>query len=352
MKTNAIVRIILFSLTILVLIGILLAGLSFNWYMFDGDTFVSNGKDYLPVASDGLTAQGAADASQIRNVEIEWVSGSIVIKPDANSTQINIQETGFSNEKYQMVYSRIGDTLEIQYCEESMDFPSFGFSLNGNISKDLIITVPADWICDTLEIDAASASINISDMTIQKVDFDGASGACQFINCSVGAISMDTASGDVDFSGTLNVLDFNGASADCSIVVLNVPSKIDIDTASGDLELWLPEECGFSCSMDTMSGRFSSDFSSTMQNGHHVYGDGSCIIQVDAMSGDVCIRKLGSDSAAKAVPDETIPFCTDPTCNDLSHDHMHFVSTTKCINDNCTETSHEHENSHSDSNHH
>lgn len=321
MKNNAIIRIVLFSIAIVVLLGILLSGLAFGFFMYDRNSIVTNTYENqdLPLASDGTIAQGAVDAAQIRNLEIEWVAGSITIEPDEDTTQIIISESGITNAKYQMVYGRSGDTLEIQYCKDSIRFPSFGIS--AELSKDLVITVPAGWICDTLEIDAAAASVNVCDLTINEVDFDGASGACNFNNCAVGEIDMDTASGDVDFSGTLDVLNFDGASANCSILVSNVPRQIDIDTASGDLELYLPDECGFSCDMTTLSGSFSSDFAATMQNGYHVYGDGGCHITVDAMSGDVCVRKHGNTAAFVTTPDETRPLCSDPNCTDPAHDH-------------------------------
>ena len=40
-----------------------------------------------------------------------------------------------------------------------------------------------------------------------------------------------------------------------------------------------------------MSGNFDSDFTTTQRNGNYVAGDGRCHIEVDAMSGDVTIRK-------------------------------------------------------------
>lgn len=351
MKTNAIVRIVLFSIVIVVLLGILLACLAFGLYMFDGNTFVTTISDNqaLPVAYEGESSQGIVDASGIRNIEVEWVSGSVTVLPDENTDQILIRETGVTNDKYTMVYRQNGETLKVQYCEDSVSFPSFG--INAQVSKDLVITVPADWTCNTLAIDAASASVNISNLKINNVNFDGASGACKFSGCTVGSISMDTASGDVDFYGTLDVLDFDGASANCSILVSNVPQQIDIDTASGNLELYLPDECGFTCDMTTLSGSFSSDFEATNQNGHHVYGDGSCVIAIDAMSGDVCIRKHGSTAAFVATPDETISLCTDPDCTDAEHDHSHISSTESCTTENCTDESHGHTASHSGKHH-
>ena len=142
-----------------------------------------------------------------------------------------------------------------------------------------------------LEIDAASADVDIRDMTIQEFDFDGASGRCTLTDCAVGEMSLDTASGDVTFSGTLDTLDCDGASAKLQLELRNTPRSIDMDTASGSLTLVLPEDCGFTVSLDALSGRFSSDFATTTQNGRHIYGDGSCKIDVSSMSGGVTIRK-------------------------------------------------------------
>lgn len=291
MKANAIVRIILFSIAILVLLSILGAGLAFNLFAIDIDSFiVSNGTSQdLPVVTDDTVTTGAVKADQIKNIEIEWVAGSIQIKQEGNADEIKISETATDNDKYRMVYKLDGNTLEIQYCKDSISFPSFG--VNVNISKDLVIVVPEGWTCGSLEIETASAEIDVSGLTIDKVEFDGASGGFRFQNCAVGMLDVDTASGDIVFTGSLNTLDFDGASGDLTLELTNTPSSIDMDTASGDLTVTLPEDCGFTASIDGMSHRFNTDFATTTVNGNHVHGDGSCRITVDAMSGDLTIRK-------------------------------------------------------------
>lgn len=288
MKTNAIIRIVLFSLAILVLLGILLAGLGLGMFMVNTKTSVTNEITNLPIASDGMTTQTAAVADQIRNLEIEWVSGSITILPDENTNQITLSETG-GDGKDPMVYSLSGNTLKIQYCEDSIAFPSFG--INISTSKDLVITVPTDWVCEELEIDAASANVKVQDMTIRTADFDGASGTCDFLNCQVERLDVDGASGDITFTGTLESLDFDGASASCRVSVTNVPDMITMDGMSGDLVLTLPEECGFTVSIDALSSDFHSDFPTTISDGNHVYGDGRCRISFSGMSGDLTIKK-------------------------------------------------------------
>lgn len=291
MKTNAIVRIVLFSIAIITLLGILVISMTAGLYLVDfGSSEVSHSAQVLPMASENETNISVVDADTIKNIEIDWVAGLITISPDKNATGITISET-CSSSKYQMVCKSSGGTLKIEYCEDSISFPSFGITIKDTLSKDLTITVPSDWICDTLEIDAASASVEAANLTIEEFDLDGASGICTLRDCHVGELDLDTASGDIRFSGSLDILDCDGASANCEISVTNLPSRITVDTASGNLDLTLPEDCGFTCSLSSLSGRFSSDYSTTSHDGNYIYGDGSCRIDVSAMSGDVTIRK-------------------------------------------------------------
>lgn len=289
MKTNAIIRIILYSLAILVLLGILLAGLGVGMYIVDFDNSVTDTRHNASIGEKGTITH--FDADEIRELEIEWVAGTITITPAGNTDQIHISESSVSDTKYQMVCKQSGDKITVEFSEEN--FSGFGKSINENITKDLEILVPADWICKELDIDAASASLLVSDMVITKVDFDGASGICRFENCLVEEIDLDTASGDIIFSGTLDTLDVDAMSANCRVEVSNIPSRIDVDSMSGDLDLTLPEFCGFTVSLDTMSGGFSTDFkvSTAIDKKAIVHGDGACRIQVNAMSGDVAIHK-------------------------------------------------------------
>lgn len=288
MKTNAIIRIILFSVAIFLLLGILGLGLGVTTFIgrFSSE-HTSDEVIHIPqsVASNSYTA----DPAQIREIEIEWAAGSITIQPAADLTEIRITETEPSDDKYKMVCRQSGDTLSIQFCKDSIQFPSFGISTDS--SKDLVILVPAAWVCNTLEIDAASADVKLQDLTIRELNFDGASGSCDLINCDVGSMDLDAASGNVTFSGCLNSLDFDGASADCDLVLSNCPSRIDLDGMSGRLDITLPSDCGFSVDTQGISCDFTTDFETTTRDGIHYHGNGQCRINIDAISGNVCIRK-------------------------------------------------------------
>lgn len=229
---------------------------------------------------------GAAQFSaDLQEIEIDWVSGSIRLLP-TNVSSIQVSESGKDTSKYPMICKQDGQTLKIEYCTST----TFGDLKNLKFSKDLTILVPMDWNGRAVKVDAASAKLSVQDLTIAEVEIDTASGECRFDGCTVDTLDIDTASGDISFNGSLNRLDCDSASAGVQAVLDNVPYEIDMDTASGGLELYLPEDAGFSVSMDTMSGKFDSTFPAAVKNGRYVCGDGACKIDMSSMSGGVTIR--------------------------------------------------------------
>lgn len=240
-----------------------------------------------------ITGYGVAlDAASIRDMEIEWAAGSIKILPK-DITEIRIAEEGVNQSEKPMVWKVRDGKLAIQYAENKKISLGIGIQWD-DIIKDLIIEVPKDWQCDSLEVTAAAASLEVKDLTIREMEFDGASGSCVFDNCTVETLDLDTASGNVHFTGSLQQMDCDAASADILLELSNVPRSLDMDTASGDLDVTLPAEAGFTVTLDTLSGDFESDFDTTMRAGSYVAGNGRCRIDVDAMSGDVTIRKIAN----------------------------------------------------------
>lgn len=244
----------------------------------------------VPVQEQEVTGYGmVVDAASVRDMEIEWAAGSIVIRPE-DITEIRVQEEGVGQSDNPMVWEVREQKLSIQYSKNKELNLGFGL-LTGEMGKDLIIQVPRDWTCRELEITAAAATLDIRELTVSEVEFDGASGTCHFENCTVGKLELDTASGNVHFSGSLQQMECDAASAGVTLVLSNIPGSLEMDTASGDLEVVLPEDAGFTVTMETLSGDFESDFETTSRNGSHIAGNGRCRIDVDAMSGDVMIRK-------------------------------------------------------------
>lgn len=279
MKRNAIIRIIAWTVSLVILVGLLVAGM--NWFRPFG--FHSMETTITSVAADGSAP--TEFSGDVQEIEIDWVSGNIRLAP-ANVSSIEVRESSVEDAKYAMVCKQEGQTLKIKYCKNT----TFGDLKNLKFSKDLTILVPMDWSGRAVKVDAASAKLVVQDLTIQEVEIDTASGESRFESCTVDTLDIDTASGDVYFEGSLNRLDCDSASAGVQAVLDNVPYEIDMDTASGSLELFLPEDAGFSVKMDTMSGKFDSARTYTTKNNRYVCGNGACSIDMSSMSGGVTIR--------------------------------------------------------------
>lgn len=294
MKRNAIIRIILFSIAIVLLLGILGGIWAFDRLSYFQNSNSLNGS---VIVEDGIngdySSSGQTAADGIKDLEIDWAAGSITILPGDNKT-IHFQESGASAEKDLMVWKIDGDKLVIQYSKEGgidWDGINFGVHLGVTESKDLMITVPRDWICRELEINSASSNVIAQDLSVHEIDINTASGICKLQNCTVDDLNMETMSGDITFTGILDTLDCDAVSANCSITVSNKPTRIDMDGVSGNLDLYLPEDCGFTAVIDSVSGEFYSEFEASTQSNRYVYGDGACRIEMDAVSGDIHIQK-------------------------------------------------------------
>lgn len=280
-----IVRIVLLAILTAILIAALVGGILVG-------VFSTNYSSSAASSQDQQLSSGEVSAAGVRNLTIEWVSGSITILPD-DTDKITFQESGRIRQGDEMIWKQSGNTLTIEYHDSGWsDWHVWLRRLFGSESaKHLIVTVPKDWVCQELTIDSVSAGVQISDLTFQEIDLTIVSGRCDLSSCSVVALSMDTTSGDIHFSGTLQELDVDAVSANCSVTLTNTPRDISLDSVSGDLKLTLPESCGFTASVSSVSGHFTSDFSTSASNGRYIYGSGEAYINANTVSGSLAIYK-------------------------------------------------------------
>lgn len=257
MKTNAIIRIVLYSILALVLTGILLVALGINGFTFQ--------------TQSGSTVQGEAviDTANIKDLDIDWAGGSITIQA-ADTDSITISESGNFDEKYAMVYQVKGKTLSIDYSKTST------ISIGSSPSKDLTITVPSDWVCGAIDIDGADMDIQIKGFEVNEIDLDGA----------------DL---ELSFEGILSNLDCDGAACALDITCWNAPDEINIDGADCEIELTLPESCGFRAEMEGLGCTFSSDAATQNRDGCYVYGNEHCQIAADGLDCELRISHRTDD---------------------------------------------------------
>ena len=275
MKGKAIARIVLFSMIALVLLCVLLAGLGLSSFAKPVSPQI------VSVQSTGSEHEFAP--GEVSSIFISWASGDIDIQPaDQDTVTVSEERSGGSS----MVVRHLGSTLEIEAGESK-----WRLGVGKSTQKDLNIRVPRDWLCQSLEVSAAAADIRVDGLTITSVALNTASVNCAFIDCAVEKMQMNTASSDLDYSGVLKRMELKGASADCNLRLSDAPATIGMNTASGELNLFLPDNCGFTLNRSSLSGAFQSDFATTTENDRIVCGDGACQITFSSFSGDINIRR-------------------------------------------------------------
>lgn len=282
MKTNAIIRILLYSLAIFLLLGILLTVLGVGQLRFDLGT----------LSGEYITGDGAVDADQIRNIEIEWVSGDIDIRLAAgDSQQILFSESGYAGDNLRMVWEQKGDTLIIKYSQ-----PTVNIGFISTPDKALQIDIPADWYCENLDITTVSGSVDVMQLKAAEIELENVSATCT-LECSAQEVSITTVSGEIEYRGEVDTLECETVSADCSLMLDRAPRQLKLESVSGDMIVGLPENAGFTAKLDSVSGDIYTDFATSTHNGSQVYGDGSCQIGADTISGDIEIKRYESSSA-------------------------------------------------------
>lgn len=245
MKANAITRIVLYSILTLLLAGLLIHCLCAS-----------------TPSGEYTTSERRLNADAFSELEIEWAAGTITIQT-GDTDQIVIQERKDANDDTTMVTTFGDDTLTIQYSQ--------GASILSNvIGKDLTITVPRDWRCSQLEIEAAAVHIDISGLSVDEIDISGASN-------------------EVTFNGAVKKLSCDGASCKLAFICSERPDQIDIDGASCDLTLNLPQGCGFRAKLDGLSCQLDTDLAYSTSDGYYRYGDEHCSIDIDGISCNVSV---------------------------------------------------------------
>lgn len=275
MKRNAIARIVIYSLIVVILVGVLVHGMDWDGFHFDWDL----GDD-----AQIVTGTASLEADSVKRIRIEWIDGTVEIR-GADQENITFSET--NGEKECMVYQIKGDTLVIRYSKDSI---KLGINIT-TPNKHLTVHVPMDWIAAGIEISAVSSNVTVELPEVQEAKIETVSGNID-IRCERSKeISFTTVSGHARFTGNCEELDCESVSGNCKVALYGSAKEIQMESISGDLEIVLDGQLGFTAQIDSVSGSVRSDFPTSVSNDIHTYGDGSIRIEAETVSGGIRIRK-------------------------------------------------------------
>lgn len=269
------------------------------------------------------------EADGIEELLIEMKSGDLKVRPSRDE-HIHITERSRAalNDDQRVCVERNGDCLRISQGRSYVGFVWFGF---GVISSDIELEIPArlwrsitatgvaeveieDLKCRALGIKSTSGDIDIQnvesetlvldsisgdiDMTgnVDNLDIHTKSGDVDLKDMVVTNLSVDQISGDMTFSGAVLSAALKSKSGDTTLRTHSLPRSLSVDSISGDVRIFLPENDGFSVQYKRVSGDFKSDFSLmtslNSRKGLAVYKNGAePPYMISTASGDIRVMR-------------------------------------------------------------
>ncbi|NMP31125.1 DUF4097 domain-containing protein [Thalassotalea sp. M1531] len=168
------------------------------------------------------------DAGSLNKFDIEAGAGSLEIRGDASSTEIQVQANIRTTEdkNYTLELDQSGSTARLVAKHHSHNGSWYGSSPK----IDLIIIMPDSLM---LDIDDGSGEIEVSNIG-NALNLKDGSGSATIENIK-GNVKIDDGSGGLTITGVQGNIELEDGSG--SLVVSNVTGNVEIDDGSGSLSV-------------------------------------------------------------------------------------------------------------------
>ena len=217
----------------------------------------------LSTGSDYILPEG----TEITALDIDWISGEVEILVTSDSDILVREqpehETSYS---YAMVVTEQDGVLKVRYTEDAF------LTLPDLPAKKLTVQLPRAVAEHLTEVQLNSVSADL------ETDFLTADSA-----------ELTTVSGKIDLDGSFRQVTGGSTSGEVDLTLRKCPDRIELNTVSGNMDLELPRNAGFTLDYSTVSGDLESDFPLTTDG---TCGDGSGSITIETTSGDLKIENL------------------------------------------------------------
>lgn len=310
-KTKNIVKIAVLAAVVLVLLGILCAGLlgkGFKDLAESGIAAISDRLDENDSAANTSAAETTAHtlpaepepeytaatsgsgafnlrADQVRAIDITWISGKVTVENTPNDA-VEVTEAN-AETALQWQLDEYGN-LRIRCCDSERHIRPH--------DKDLTIRLPQDKTFEDFEIEGASSDVEIAALAADSFEMKGASGNLRATALTAKSAAVQTVSGSVSIAGRITEeIDLESVSAEMEIETDAPVQDIDAKSVSGGFRISVPKNSGFFAEIKTVSGAVSADGfdleSAQPSRGTYTYGkeDSACEYHFETVSGSVRI---------------------------------------------------------------
>lgn len=226
----------------------------------------------------------AVAADGIRDINIEWVSGTVVIEAGEGDDIVFAESsTSELEEVEKLTYTLRNGELTITFAQQGLKT----FSK----TKNLTVQLPAELVLNEIEVDTVSAAVEVTGGTAIELNLESTSG--NFLaNGSFGKVSAETISGEVTLEGSFASIEVDTTSGNLTVEESGTLAKLDVETVSGDVELSLPATAAFDLHYETASGELDSGGFALKQTSGENYtvGGGGNRFEVETVSGNLTLK--------------------------------------------------------------
>lgn len=289
-KGNAIARIIIFAVLIVVLAGVLLSALGYgvfkDWFQNWNLPGVTLNTVHYEDEDSYTIGERTEKPAALKRVEIHWVAGTVTVTALKGST-LTCREEGSTGDDNAMRTRLVDGVLTIQYAKS-------GFSISKPVKKDLTVEIPWVLMDDPIDmtVESVSAKVTITETDTRDLSLQSVNGDMELNRVISQNISLETVSGDVTVvsSVILDRVEVESVSGDADLDLAGMPSALSCETVSGDVTWALPET-DFEVKFSKISGSFSSDLAFTEKDGVRRFGKGGPRFEMETVSGDLTVNK-------------------------------------------------------------
>lgn len=204
-------------------------------------------------------------------IEVDFISSDVSIRA-YDGEEVKITYTGTTNAIDELDVPKLIAIEEGNAIKVNVDNIQKEFRIDRlfmHTSTDLEILVPSDY-SGNLKMSGVSGEVIIDGLNLEKVEHESVSGNLEVVNGQTSSLDAGTVSGNIDATlGTLT-------------------GDVDVDTVSGNTELIIPEDLGYTLHWDSVSGDLS-------ENSDRNAREAEFEINVESVSGNLKIRRLTNE---------------------------------------------------------
>ena len=241
----------------------------------------------------------------VQSLDLRWNGGDVSIR-SSSSSEIKIVQKGVKNTpEEQFFQASVRDgvlTVTDGSTTAGLAFGPFPFSIGSDLEVYLpeetydalsLETTDGDLFFEALQAERLEVRTQSGDAELsgvyQELAFASHNGDFLCRDVTVEQLACQTTSGDMEISGKLSQITATSTSGDVSLRTSQMITEATIQSTSGDVLLFLPENDGFTAQLHSSSGDLICAFPGFQGGNEFRYKDGGASIRLDTTSGDACL---------------------------------------------------------------